>query len=165
MNFRRQISRSLHEEHLAVLGLLERFEQALLRLQGEPPARDDAVWQTLLSQLDTGLRHEITRHFALEEKQLFPRLHEQGEGELAELLLEEHAAVREVTGPLLGLIARASSGELDAKGWRALKASGFELVERLGSHARKEEGALVPLIDDMLDESTDEALWTEYASG
>jgi len=39
------------------------------------------------------------------------------------------------------------------------------LVERLGSHAQKEEGALVPLVDEMLDEQTDRDLWSEYAEG
>jgi hypothetical protein len=38
-------------------------------------------------------------------------------------------------------------------------------VERLGSHAQKEEGALVPLVDEILDEQTDRELSSEYASG
>ena len=41
----------------------------------------------------------------------------------------------------------------------------MELVERLGSHARKEEEALVPLVDEMLDEQTDRDLWSEYSEG
>ena len=164
MELARQISRKLHEEHVAVLNLLARFEQALAR-RGEPPPADDPAWRGLLSQLDTALRHEITRHFGLEEDQLFPRLHRHGDGDLAELLLEEHEAIRAVVGPLLGLIARAAAGELDAAGWKAFRISGLELVERLGSHAQKEESALVPLVEEMLDEQTDHDLWSEYAAG
>ena len=41
---------------------------------------------------------------------------------------------------------------------------GLELAERLTSHAQKEEGALVPLVDDLLDEDTDSAIAMEYAS-
>ena len=55
-------------------------------------------------------------------------------------------------------------GGLDAAGWRSLKASGLELVERLGAHAEKEQGALVPLVDEMLDEATDQEIWTLYVS-
>jgi len=165
MEFARQISRSLHEEHVAILDLLARFEQSLLRLREQAPASDDPVWRGLLAQLGTALRHEVTRHFGLEEDQLFPRLRERGEGDLAELLFEEHEAIRAVTGPLLGLIARATAGELDGAGWKALRVSGLELVERLGSHAQKEEGALVPVVDEMLDEQTDRELWSDYAAG
>jgi iron-sulfur cluster repair protein YtfE (RIC family) len=164
MELTRQVSRKLHEEHVAVLDLLARFEQSLAR-RGEPPPADDPVWRGLLSQLDTALRHEITRHFGLEEDQLFPRLHQHGEGDLADLLFEEHEAIRAVVGPLLGMIARAAAGGLDGAGWKAFKVSGLELVERLGSHAQKEESALVPLVDDLLDEQTDRDLWTEYAAG
>ncbi|MEW6690655.1 MAG: hemerythrin domain-containing protein [Pseudomonadota bacterium] len=163
MDLQRQISRRLHEEHLAILGLLERFGAALGRLKDAAPAADDALWRGLLTDLAAALENEVTRHFALEEQELFPRLRERGEGDLAELLLEEHAAIREVVRPLLDLIAQARAGKLDAGGWRALKSLGLELVERLGSHAQKEEGALVPLIDELLDEATDGELFAAYA--
>jgi len=164
MEFQRQISQKLYEEHIAVIGLLERFGQALAGVRAQPPAADDPLWSVLLVQLGGALQYEITRHFDLEEDQLFPRLHQRGEGELAEMLFEEHETIREVTRPLLGLIARARAGELDAAGWRSLKTSGLELVERLSSHAQKEQGALVPLVDEMLDEATDQELWNEYAT-
>ena len=164
MELQRQISRKLYEEHIAVLDLLGRFGRALERLGAAPPAADDPAWRVLLAQLGTALEYEITRHFDLEETQLFPRLHARGEGDLADLLFEDHEVIREVTRPLLGLVARAQAGGLDAAGWRSLKASGLELVERLGSHAEKEQGALVPLVDEMLDEATDQELWTQYTS-
>lgn len=163
MEFHRQISRKLHEEHVNVLALLAQFGAALRRLDGAPPAAD-ALLSALLERMAGALDYEITRHFDLEETQLFPRLHERGEGDLAELLFEEHEHIRSVARPLLEQIARARAGTLDAAGWRSLRANGLELVERLSSHAEKEEGALVPLVDEMLDEATDDALWTEYAN-
>jgi len=164
MEFRGQVSRRLHQEHEAVIALLARFEQALVRLTAMPPAPDDATWPSLLRSIEAALRHEVTRHFELEEQQLFPRLHQHGEGDLADLLGEEHATIRAVAGPLLELIKRATRGDLDAAGWRSLKTHGLELAERLTSHAQKEEGALVPLVDDLLDEDTDSAIAMEYAS-
>ncbi len=164
MQLQRQTSRTLHEEHVAVLALLERFEQTLAPLKSGPPGPDDANWGLLLRQLETALQHEVTRHFALEEEQLFPRLREYGEGDLADMLLEEHASIREVAGALLGLIARAARRELDPPSWHTFRVCGLELVERLGSHARMEEGALVPLVDEMLDEQTDMEIWNAHAN-
>lgn len=147
-----------------MIALLARFEQALVRLASPPPAPGDATWPDLLPRIEIALRHEVTRHFELEEEQLFPRLREHGEGDLADLLAEEHATIREVAVPLLDLIQQAKRGELDSAGWRLLKMHGLELAERLTSHAQKEEGALVPLVDDLLDEETDSAIAMEYAS-
>jgi hemerythrin-like domain-containing protein len=159
----RHTSRRLYEEHVAVIALLERFGNALGPLAA-PPAPNDPVWSLLLPQLATALEHEITGHFELEEKQLFPRLREHGSGELADLLLEEHAVIREVSRPLLDLIRLARSGSLDAAGWKSLRALGLELVERLSSHAQMEQGSLVPLVDEMLDETTDMEIWTAYVN-
>ena len=164
MDLQRQTSRTLHEEHVAILGLLERFGRALGRLGAGSPAEDDATWRVLLDQIGTALEYEITRHFDLEETQLFPRLHARGEGDLAELLFEDHEVIREVARPLLALVARAQARVLDEPGWRSLKASGLELVERLSAHAEKEQGALVPLVDEMLDEATDMEIWTQYTN-
>jgi hemerythrin-like domain-containing protein len=164
MDLKRHTSRILHEEHVAVLALLGRFEQALRPLQSGPPGPENAAWAPLLDQLETALQHEITRHFDLEEDQLFPRLREHGEGELAELLLEEHAAIRDVAGIVLDLLPRAARRELDALDWRTFRVRGLELVDRLGSHARMEEDALVPVVDEMLDESTDMEIWNAHAA-
>jgi hypothetical protein len=48
--------------------------------------------------------------------------------------------------------------------WRSFRVHGLELVERLGSHARKEEDALVPLVDEMLDEHTDLEIWNAHTA-
>ncbi|MCC6475015.1 MAG: hemerythrin domain-containing protein [Burkholderiales bacterium] len=162
MDLARHTSRRLHEEHLAVLALLERFERALHAVkEGVPPA--DPGWTLLQGEMAGALQHEITRHFVLEEETLFPRLREYGAQDLVELLLEEHQAVREVAGELLPLLARGKRGELDAEGLRSLRIQGLVLVERLGSHASKEQESLVPLVDEMLDEETDMEIFNAYA--
>ena len=50
-------------------------------------------------------------------------------------------------------------------GWEALKRGVLELVERLVSHIQKEEMALLPLLDDLLDDETDRQLAFAYAAG
>lgn len=164
MEFQRLVSRKLYEEHIHVIDLLERFGLALSSLRADAPVASEPPWSVLLSQMAGALQHEITRHFQLEEEKLFPILEQRGEGDLADLLLEEHQTIRAVAGPLLEQIRRARLGDLDAAGWRMLKSHGLELVERLSSHAQKEQGALVPLVDEMLDATTDEAIWNEYVS-
>jgi iron-sulfur cluster repair protein YtfE (RIC family) len=163
MELQRHTSRRLHEEHLAVLSLLERFGQALSRVAGAPAA-GDPVWALLLPQLEAAIEHEVSGHFALEETSLFPILRENNAADLAELLQEEHGVIREVSRPLLGLLKTARGGGLDAPGWMSLKRLGLELVDRLGAHAQMEEGALVPLIDELLDETTDLEIWNNYAN-
>jgi len=159
----RQTARRLHEEHVAVLALLERLGQALGRLAA-PPAADDAAWNVLLPQLLAAIEHEISAHFDLEERRLFPILRANGSGDLADLLTEEHVPIRAVSAPLLALLKLARRGTLDPARWATLRKLGGELVERLSAHAQMEEGALVPLVDELLDEETDQEIWNSYAT-
>jgi hemerythrin-like domain-containing protein len=163
MDLARHTSRRLYEEHVAVIGLLERFGQALARLSGPPPA-NDPVWNLLLPQLAAAIEHEISGHFELEETQLFPRLRAGGSGDLADLLEEEHGRIREVSRPLLDLLKLARVDGLDAPSWHTLRRLGLELVERLGSHAQMEQESLVPAVDELLDETTDMEIWTNYVN-
>ncbi len=163
MDLARHTSRRLYEEHVAVIALLERFGQALARLDGPPPAGDPG-WNLLLPQLAAAIEHEISGHFALEETQLFPLLRANGSGDLAELLLEEHGRIGEVSRPLLRLLKLARAGTLDAGGWQSLRRLGLELVERLGAHAQMEQGSLVPMVDELLDETTDMEIWNNYVN-
>src|SRR5512139_2393070 len=82
----RQVNRRLHEEHVAVIALCARLEASLA--SGKP---DAALLKTALAAIED----EVERHFVFEEAELFPRMKEAGEGDLVELLLEEHAAVRD----------------------------------------------------------------------
>ena len=156
MDFNRQISRRLHEEHEATLARWGRLEQTLARLGSRPPAHEDL---RLLRECLAALADEVTRHFAFEESELFPRLDAAGEGDIAELLAEEHESIRaaarrfgELTPP---------GGDLAAS-WPAVRALALELAERLVSHVQKEEMSLLPSLEDLLDEQTDQALAGSY---
>ncbi len=163
MTFLRQTSRALDDEHRANLDLLERVEQAFARLP-----RSGATGNPDLARLAEALRgqleQEIGRHFDFEERELFPRLGEAGEGDIAELLAEEHAAIREVASELLPLARAAAAETLDAGGWQALQRGVLELVERMVAHIQKETMALLPMLDDLLDEDTDRELAFAYAA-
>ena len=137
----RQVSRRLHEEHQATLALWARVEATLAAGRNDP---------ALMRSAAASLAEEIERHFAFEENELFPRLAAAGEGDIAELLGEEHVAIREAALRFIALSRQAFSKEIQA--------CGLELAERLVSHVQKEEMSLLPALDDLIDAETDEAL-------
>ena len=159
MNTARQVSRALDEEHRNNLALLEKVEQALVR-----SAHYDAGHARLMAQFAAALEHDIERHFTFEEISLFPLMAEAGDGEMAELLREEHDTIREVATELLPLARSAASGPLDDASWSTLKRCALEMVERQVAHIQKETMALLPLLDDLLDDETDRELAFAYAS-
>ena len=162
MNYARQTPHTLHTEHLASIGLLGRVEQALMRA---PPrgAAPETLMQALPALIQQ-IEHDVGRHFAFEENELFTRLSAAGEGNIAALLADEHEAIRSVADDLLPLLRGALAGTLDVPGWDALRRDTFELVERQVSHIQKEQMALLPMLDDLLDEATDDQLALAYAA-
>ena len=144
----RQVSRRLHEEHQATLALWTRLETSLAA------GKADA---TLMRSAAASLGEEIGRHFAFEETALFPRLAAAGEGDIAELLSEEHEAIRAAGRRFIALV---KENPADA----TLKALALELAERLVSHVQKEEMSMLPALDDLLDDETDGALALQYAN-
>lgn len=165
MEFNLSITRRLHEEHAATLTLWSRLEQLLTgRGTPWPPAADGAT-SRCLRECAAGLVQEVSAHFAFEEAQLFPRLEDSGEGDIAQLLAEEHGVIREAADQFAALQAGAARGELDDTGWRRLKALALELVERLVSHVQKEEMSLLPALEDLIGEDEDRELITEYSMG
>ena len=162
MAFQSQVSRLLDEEHRALLDLLGQAEQALGRL-ARTNGPGDASLAPLLKRLDQQMAHDIGRHFDFEEQSLFPRLVDAGDGDMAGLLSEEHSVIREVAAELLPLARAAQAGTLDAAGWRALTQGTLELIERQVSHIQKETMALLPLLDELLDDESDGQLALAYA--
>lgn len=154
-----QVSRLLDEEHRGNLALLGKVEQAVGRA-----ARFDPALAGLMGEFVRALEHDIERHFRFEEEQLFPRMTENGDGGMAALLTEEHEAIREVAGELMPLARQAAWGTIDEAGWRTLRTLAMELTERQVAHIQKETMALLPLLDDMLDDETDRELAFAYAT-
>ena len=166
MEFQRQTNRRLYDEHDATLQLLARVERVFTGRAGAyPPAAGDTAWLAFARALLTAIDVEVARHFEFEERDLFPRLEEAGDGDLAELLSAEHATIRAVAQPLAALLRQALAEGLQPQQWQTIKTLALEFSERLGSHAQKEDGALLPLLDNLLDEDTDRELFGAYAAG
>lgn len=154
-----QISKILDNEHRSSLELLGRVEQAFVRAQSA------ASFTPLAPAFIRLIEHEISRHFEFEEGELFTRMTEAGEGDIAWLLRDEHDAIRAVAAELLPLARTAAAGSLDERGWGELKRGVLEMVERQVAHIQKETMALLPMLDDhLLDDDTDSALALAYSS-
>lgn len=162
MNLERQTTRRLHEEHVATLELLGRFEQALARHRAAP-GPGDAQWREVARAVTAGLTGEIDRHFDFEEHSLFPRLEASGDGQIARILSGEHGVIRQVAAEFGDLLAASLREQLPATEWQTLKMLGLEYVERMVSHIQKEEMALLPALEMNLGEDDDAELALEYA--
>lgn len=168
MNFHRLTARALHDEHRSNLDLLGRVELAFGRAPrraADAASARGAELARLVAGLGRQLQHDVDCHFVFEEDELFSRMTEAGEGDIAGLLADEHAAIREVAAELLPLIRASADGSLDDAGWQALVRGALELVERQVAHIQKEEMALLPRLDDLLDDQTDRQLAMSYTGG
>ena len=163
MNFARQVSHTLDTEHRGNLELLGRVEQALARAPRAGAGRE-TEFARLCGAFVRLIEQDIDRHFDFEERELFPRMAQAGEGDIAELLKEEHDAIRAVAAEILPLVRTAAAGTLDDRGFDALKRGALEMVERQVAHIQKETMALLPLLDDLLDDDLDRELAFAYAS-
>ena len=163
MNFARQVSHTLDTEHRGNLELLGRVEQALA-LAPRAGAGREAEFARLCGAFVRLIEQDIDRHFDFEERELFPRMAQAGEGDIAELLKEEHDAIRAVAAEILPLARTAAAGTLDDRGFDALRRGALEMVERQVAHIQKETMALLPLLDDLLDDDLDRELAFAYAS-
>lgn len=158
MNYSRQVSQALDQEHRASLEHFERVERALVGSGSE------SEWPALAAALARQLEHEIGRHFDFEEKELFTRMAESGDADMVELLLEEHHSIRAVAEELLPLARALARGPLPASERAAFKRLGLEMIERMVAHIQKESMSLLPTLEDLLDEDTDRELTFAYAA-
>jgi len=159
----RQVSHALDTEHRSNLELLGRVEQAFVRAPRVGAARDTDV-RRLAAALLRLIEQDIGRHFDFEERELFPRVADAGEGAIAELLQHEHDAIRAVASEIEPLLRAVAAGTLDDDGFATMKRGTLEMVERQVAHIQKETMALLPMLDDLLDDETDRALAFAYAS-
>ena len=162
--FANRITQTLHEEHRATIGLMERLEQLIVRFRkGAPPNADDPAVAKLLNDVSTGVTHEVERHFDFEEAELFRYLTDVGDEAICQHLTEEHTAMRPL-GVALAALAREALGQgFDTARWEEFRRIGQELCDRMLAHVQKEEMALLPLLDENMDAVKEAELFEKYS--
>jgi hemerythrin-like domain-containing protein len=166
VQFEKRVNQLLHDEHMAVLSLMNRFQGALAE-GGADAMMDpsDPAVARLLNELVTAIEKEIDGHFRFEEIHLFPELEAAGEADFVTALQEDHDALRPLAEKVSRLAQRALNSGLSSDDWRQFRQLGAVYAQDLMAHAEREEAAMLPMLEECLDEATDTALWQDQADG
>jgi hemerythrin-like domain-containing protein len=162
MTFTNRVNQVLHDEHAATIALVHLLQGVVARFRRSSPAADDPVVAQLFKEL-AGAETEVARHFAFEERQLFPYLEAMGDGAIGAHLTAEHAVLGPLWARLAALAREISAHGLDAEKWDEFRRLADELCEPMLAHAHKEDMALLPLLEENMDGETEVRLYQEYA--
>jgi len=162
MNFDNRVCQKLHEEHAAVIALLEQLMQTIVRHRNDVPNAKDPIVAKLMSDLAAELPGEVERHFAFEEAKLFPYLSEAGNQGIGAHLTYEHTIIRPIGAALVKLIGDVRAQGFDAARWTEFRRLGQDLHDCLVPHAQKEDMVLLPMLDDLMDPKKEMQLYEKY---
>jgi len=162
LDFSNCICQTLHREHLANIALLQRFERLIAAQHLAAAANADSAVRQLLSELASGLADEVERHFAFEERDLFPYIEAMGNSAIAAHLTEEHSAIRPLVIRLAAMAREASQRGFDDTSWDEFRRVGGELCNCMLPHIEKEEMTLLPLIEESMEAETETRLYQDY---
>ena len=163
MSFSRRTAQLLHEDHQRTIVVIESLDQMIARARKKAPDTGDPVVRQTLDNAARTIEEEIGQHFGFEEDELFTRLEDMGDVSIGEHLRDEHRALLPL-GQTVGEMARtALEHGFNDESWATFRNVSGELIERMFAHIQKEEMALLPAIEDLLDAETDMELSTAYA--
>jgi len=163
-SFEHQITRTLHDEHLVTISVLERLEGVFQKFGlKKTPAGDSPEIISLLGDIINLVECDVKNHFTFEEEKLFPLLGAAGDTPISYILTGEHNVILPL-GTLLSELAKSARSEgFNDASWVQFRQSGVELIERMISHIQKEEMALLPMLEDIIEEDEDAGLMMEYS--
>ena len=162
MHFQNRVCQKLHDEHAAVIALMERLDQTVTGKRDAVPDASEPLMAKLLNDLAAELPGEVERHFAFEEAELFSYLGEAGNKGIGAHLTYEHGIIRPIGAALVKLIGDVRAHGFDAARWAEFRQLGQQLHDCLVPHARKEDMALLPMLDDMMDSEKEMQLYEKY---
>lgn len=165
MSFSRRTAQLLHEDHRATLAVVETLEDLIAKGKRTIPDTSDPNVQRVLKNAITNISQEIDGHFSFEENQLFTRLAEFGDEAIGEHLREEHQVMLPIARQVADLAAAGLSSGFSDQSWAQFRALAGELAERMFTHIQKEEMALLPMLEELLDPETDMELAELFSQG
>jgi len=163
MNFSRRTAQLLHEEHRATIEMIEALEAMIIRAKRTAPDVTDPQIAKILKQTSAAIETDVHSHFAFEENELFTRLAEFGDAAIGEHLKEEHQVMLPIAEQVAGLADSARQDGFSNESWNTFQLLTGELVERMLAHIQKEEMALLPMLEELLDPETDMELAEIYS--
>ena len=152
MSFTRRTAQLLHEDHQATIEVIEALDQMIARARKTPPDTDDAKVHGALKAAATAIAEEVSDHFAFEETELFTRLEDMGDAAIATHLREEHAAILPLGQEIARRAVLALENGFSPTDWAEFRSLAGELIERMFAHIQKEEMALLPMLEELLDD-------------
>ncbi len=164
MNFTRRTAQLLHEDHQATIQVIEALDQMIAKARKKAPDLSDPSVHKALTAATSAIEEEISSHFAFEENELFTRLEDMGDVGIGTHLREEHAAILPLGGEVSRRAAQALENGFSGTEWAEFRSFAGELIERMFAHIQKEEMALLPMLDDLLDSETDMELASAYSA-
>ncbi len=164
MEFTRRTAQLLHEDHHETLVMIENLEAMIAAAKRKLPDINDSTVRSTLEKAATSIQKEVRDHFAFEESELFTRLAELGDEDIGNHLRDEHKAILPLGVQVSDLAKAALIENFTDDSWQQFKEIAAELIERMLSHIQKEEMALLPLLDEILDSETDFKLSENYGS-
>lgn len=163
MSFSRRTPQVLHEDHQETISVIEALDQMIAKAKrGTPDVQDPTVRNTL-EKTARIIGAEVNTHFTFEEDQLFTRLEAAGDVGIGMHLREEHRAILPLGLEVADLAGTALENGFNDAIWVDFRAKSGELIERMFAHIQKEEMALLPILDDLLEPDEDMEISIAYA--
>lgn len=162
MSFSRRTAQLLHEDHQATIAVIESLDALLARARKKAPDVADPAVRNTLEAAGSAIEDEVSDHFAFEEDELFTRLEEMGDVGIGDHLRGEHAALLPLGHSVAEMARDALAGGFTVESWTRFRTVSAELIERMFAHIQKEEMALLPMLDELLDSETDMQLSSAY---
>lgn len=163
MSFSRRTAQLLHEDHQETVAVIEALDQLIAKARKKAPDLSDPVVQKTLQKAGSAIEEEVSQHFAFEENELFTRLEEMGDVGIGQHLRAEHMALLPLGRAVAQMSRAALRSGFTTESWTLFRNQAAELIERMLAHIQKEEMALLPALEDLLDAETDMELSTAYS--
>lgn len=164
MDFTSRIAQLIHEDHSETIALIESLEEMVAKARRNTPDVNDPQVSKTLKKAAEMIAHETRGHFHFEENNLFPLLEEAGDVAIGAHLREEHASILPLGERAETLANDALANGFTDESWKEFRNLTGEMTERMLSHIQKEEMALLPLLEDLLDPETDMELSEAFAA-
>jgi len=158
MSFAHRVTQMLHDEHMATVEMLNGLEEILAKAGKSPPDTGSDSVRNALGTAAALIEEEVHSHFSFEEQSLFTRLAEMGDEAIGAHLTEEHQIMLPVGEKIAAMARQALESGFTQETWTEFRGAASELIERMLAHIQKEEMALLPVLDEILDAETDFAL-------